>query len=140
MRIFPLLLLAAAAPLAAEGPVSLRVGIEAPADTGYEIRTQDGRKLGRTGPYEGFAPEEVVEVSGQGTSSVSLAFYDDQGLVAACAPVKVRFQDAQPLCQPQFSLTASPRDRSACESDCRPTPLLRKRKMERGWFTGTPGY
>lgn len=140
MRIFPLLLLAAAAPLAAEGPVSLRVGIEAPADTGYEIRTQDGRKLGRTGPMEGFAPEDRVEVAGGRTSRVWLSFYDMQGLVASCPAVEVRFQDAEPLCEPRFVLTKDAKARSGCDSSCAPTRSDRRRRMERGWFTGTPGY
>lgn len=139
MTIVPLLLLAASR-LCAEDPVSLRVGIEAPADTGYEIRSPEGRKLGRTGDMDGFSPEDRVEVAGGAPSRVSLSFYDEQGLVAACPAVEVRFSDAEPLCEPRFALSKDRKARPVCESSCRPTRTDRRRKMERGWFSATPGY
>jgi hypothetical protein len=43
--------------------VTVRVSLDAPVDMGYELRAGETQKLGRTGPLDGYDPEDVIELA-----------------------------------------------------------------------------
>lgn len=107
--------------------VTVRVSLDAPTDMGYELRAGETQKLGRTGPLDGYDPEDVIELSGVGGSiPVSLKFYDVEGLVASCPAVDVRLHDESPLCEPKFTLAGK-----TCTTTCSPTRSARKKQISR---------
>lgn len=107
--------------------VTVRVSLDAPLDMGYELRAGESQKLGRTGPLDGYDPQDIIELSGvSGPIPVSLKFYDVQGLVASCPAVNVGLHEQSPLCEPKFTL-----DGKTCTSTCSPTKLGRKKRISR---------
>lgn len=107
--------------------VSVRVSLDAPVDTGYELRAGESQKIGRTGPLDGYDPEDVIEAAGdKGAIPVSLKFYDMQGLVASCPEVAVGLHESDPLCEPKFKLEGK-----TCSVTCLPTRAQRKKKITR---------
>ena len=108
--------------------VSVRVSLDAPLDTGYELRAGASQKIGRTGPLDGYHPEDVIEAAAasNGAIPVSLKFYDMEGLVASCPEVAVGVFEDDPMCQPKFKLQGK-----TCSVTCAPTKSQRKKTVQR---------